>query len=169
MNAFDLDLHLLAQILVESAQRLVEQQHIRAEHQSAGESDALLLAARQFARIAAGETAEVNERERRAHTARDVLLRRRAHAQRKGDVPLDRHVREQGVVLEHEADVAVVGLPAGEVLALKLDRAGGRILEPCHHHQRRRLARSARAQQRDELAAADVDTDVIDGIAPAVI
>ena len=43
MDAFELDLHLLAQILVERAQRLVEQQHIRIEHQPARQGDALLL------------------------------------------------------------------------------------------------------------------------------
>src|SRR6516165_1255722 len=46
MDALDLDLHLLAQVLVERAQRLVEQKHIRIEHEPARERDALLLAAR---------------------------------------------------------------------------------------------------------------------------
>ena len=44
MDAFELDLHLLAQILVERAKRLVEQQHIWIEDQSARKGDALLLA-----------------------------------------------------------------------------------------------------------------------------
>src|SRR3984893_10508301 len=46
VDALDLDLHLLAQILVERAQRLVEQKHVRIEHETARERDALLLAAR---------------------------------------------------------------------------------------------------------------------------
>jgi hypothetical protein len=45
MDALDLDLHLLAQVLVERAQRLVEQKHIRIEHEAARERDPLLLAA----------------------------------------------------------------------------------------------------------------------------
>src|SRR5215468_11549092 len=45
MDALDLDLHLLAQILVERAQRLIEQKHVRIEHETARERDALLLAA----------------------------------------------------------------------------------------------------------------------------
>ena len=46
MDALDLDLHLLAQVLVERAQRLVEQQHVGIEDEAAGERHALLLAAR---------------------------------------------------------------------------------------------------------------------------
>ena len=41
----DLELHLLAQLLVERAQRLVHQDQLRLEHQRAGDRDALLLAA----------------------------------------------------------------------------------------------------------------------------
>src|SRR5262249_3082538 len=54
MDALDLDLHLLAQILVERAERLVEQHHVGVEHEAARQRDALLLAAGQLARIAAG-------------------------------------------------------------------------------------------------------------------
>jgi len=44
------DLHLLAQLGVEVGERLVEQQDLRLDHQSAGERDALLLARRELAR-----------------------------------------------------------------------------------------------------------------------
>ena len=50
-----LDLHVLAQLLVERAERLVEQQHRRLDHQRARERDALLLAARELMRIARAE------------------------------------------------------------------------------------------------------------------
>jgi hypothetical protein len=52
VDTLDLHLHLLAQILVERAQRLVEQEDVGIEHEAARQCDALLLAARQFARIA---------------------------------------------------------------------------------------------------------------------
>ena len=42
------ELHLLAQLLVERAERLVDQHHPRFEHQRAGERHALLLAAREL-------------------------------------------------------------------------------------------------------------------------
>ena len=41
----DFELHVLAQLLVEGAERFVHEDKRRFEHQRAGESDALLLAA----------------------------------------------------------------------------------------------------------------------------
>ena len=48
----DLELHGLAQLAVERAERLVEQQQARIEDDRAGERDPLLLAARELARQA---------------------------------------------------------------------------------------------------------------------
>ena len=53
-----LDLHLLAQLLVERRQRLVEQQHLRPHHQRPGQRHALALAARQLGRAALAETGQ---------------------------------------------------------------------------------------------------------------
>jgi hypothetical protein len=57
MHALDLEAHLFAQVCVEIGQRLVEQQHRRADDDGAGERHALLLAARELGRIAVGEMA----------------------------------------------------------------------------------------------------------------
>jgi len=45
MDALQLHLHLLAQALVERTQRLVQQQHVRVEHEPARQRHPLLLAA----------------------------------------------------------------------------------------------------------------------------
>ena len=42
------------------------------------------------------------------------------------------------------------------------DAAGGRVLEPGDHPQRRGLAAPGRAEQREELAVGDVEVDVVD-------
>ena len=70
LDLAQLDLHLLAQLGVEVRQRLVEQQDLRPDHQRAGERHALLLAARELARKAAGELAEPDEVERLADALR---------------------------------------------------------------------------------------------------
>ena len=57
LQQLQLELHLLAQLPVERAERLVEQQHGRAVHQGAGERDALLLAAGELGGLAVGEAA----------------------------------------------------------------------------------------------------------------
>ena len=84
-------------------------------------------------------------------------------AQPEGDVLVDRQVREQRVVLEDRVDVALVGRQPGDVLALELDRALGRLLEAADHPQRRGLAAAARAEEAEELAVADLEVDVVDG------
>ena len=48
LDLAQLDLHLLAQLLVERAQRLVQQQHLGLADQRAGQRDALALAAGQL-------------------------------------------------------------------------------------------------------------------------
>ena len=59
MDALDFDLHLLAQLLVERAERLVHQQQARRRNQGARHRDALLLAAGELARIAGPRCAEL--------------------------------------------------------------------------------------------------------------
>ena len=66
LDALELDLQLLAQLEVERAERLVEQQHGGPVHERAREGDALLLAAGELARLALGLAA----RARRARAPR---------------------------------------------------------------------------------------------------
>ena len=68
---------------------------------------------------------------------------------------------EQRVVLEDEADIALLhGLVRG-VLVAEEDRALGRPLQPGDQPQQRRLAGTGRPEQRDQLARADVQRDVV--------
>ena len=54
LDRLQLDLHLLAQLEIERAQRLVQQQHARLVDQRAGQRHALPLAARQLPGLAPG-------------------------------------------------------------------------------------------------------------------
>ena len=66
-------------------------------------------------------------------------------------------------MLEDEADLAVPRVRVGGVLALERHAAFVRSFEAGDHSQQRRLARSRRSQQREQLAGLDVQVDVIDG------
>ena len=72
LDPLQLALHLLAQLQVERAERLVEEQHLRVVDDRAGERDPLALAARELHRLALAEALEPDERQR--------LLRARAAA-----------------------------------------------------------------------------------------
>ena len=71
LQLLELGAHALAQLGVEIAERLVEQQDAGLDHQAAGERDALLLAAGQLARQPVLEARQVDQRERGG----DLLLR----------------------------------------------------------------------------------------------
>ena len=78
------------------------------------------------------------------HLAVDLGVARaprpRPHAQAEGDVLEHRHVPEERVVLEDEADRPVPRVRAGRILALEDDRTGVGRLEPGDDPQQRRLA-----------------------------
>ena len=63
LDPLQLELHLLAQLQVERAERLVEEQHARVVDERAGERDALLLAAGELARLPVSPPREVDELE----------------------------------------------------------------------------------------------------------
>jgi hypothetical protein len=65
-----------------------------------------------------------------------------------------RHVREEGVVLEHGVDLAPVGGERRDVRAVEHDRAVVGKLEARDQSQGRRLAATGRSEQRVELAGA---------------
>ena len=160
LDRLELELHLAAQLEVERAERLVEQQQGRPVDDRAGERDALLLATGELRGAAAGEVVELDQAQRL------VGLRRRifdlAPAQAEGDVFEDRHVREQRVALEHRVHRALVRLLVGDVLAADQDAAGRRLLEPGHQAQRRGLAAAGRAEQGEERPGRDHQVQVFD-------
>jgi hypothetical protein len=80
-------------------------------------------------------------------------------------------VAEQRVVLEDEADLAFAHVGAGRVLAVEQHAAGIGYLEAGDDAQQGRLARAGGAEQRHQLAVADVEVEVVadDGGAEALV
>ncbi len=159
----ELDLRFLAQLLVERAERLVEEQQLRLLGQAARQRDALLLAAGELVRLALGVGAELHQLQHRLDARRDLVLGQAVAAQAEGDVVEHREMREERVALEHHVHRPLVGRQPGEVLAVERDRSRGRRLEAGEHAQQRRLAAARRAEQGEDLALGDVDRDVVDG------
>ncbi|MCY1353754.1 hypothetical protein D9M68_483180 [compost metagenome] len=160
----------LAQFLpdlgVERAEGLVEQQHVRLDRHGAGERHALALAAGQLGGITFVEAGELHQVEQIEGPLADLSGRRpsarRAHLEAEGDVVEHGHVAEQGVVLEDEADVALLHRLLRGVLVTEEDRAAGRAFEPGDEAKQCRLAGAGGAKQRDQLAGADIERDVVE-------
>ena len=133
LDRLQLQLHLLAQLEVESAERLVEEQHPRFVHERPGERDPLLLPARELARLALLHPGEAHEAEDLDHAAADVAAAHAPPAEPEGDVLEDREVREERIRLEDGVHVALVRRQRRNVDAAELDAPLGRLLEAADH------------------------------------
>ncbi len=151
---------------VECAEGFVQQQHTWLDRERTRERDALPLPARELMRIAFRKPVELNEIEqlvdpianrRFAHP-----LRARTDTEAKRDVLEDRHVAEERVVLEHEADLPFTRMRVRRIFAVEADRAGIRYLQPRDDAQQRRLARTGGPEKCDELAGRNLQVDMVD-------
>ena len=158
----DFEPHLLAQLGVEVGQRLVEQQNVRPRDDRPGERDALLLPAGELPGTARFEAAQAHHLQRFLDARRLLGRRQVAHLEAEGDVLRDAHVREQRVGLEHHRGVALVRRHVGHAPVVEPDLAAVGRDEARHHAQGGGLAAARWAEQRDELAVADLEVDVID-------
>src|SRR5690606_13247619 len=106
---------------------------------------------------------EVHELQQLVDASVDLVLGSFADLEAEGDVAEHREVLERGVVLEHEADVAVLGGEVGGVDAFDGDRTVVGVLEAGDDAQQRRLAAAAGAEQGGEPTGGDGDVDVVEG------
>ena len=140
---------LLANLRVERAERLVEQQHPRLMRERACERDALLLAARQLARQPFVVAVERDELQQLGAPLAPLRAAHAARAQRELDVVRHGHVAEQRVVLKDEADLALLRAEARDVAPVQhdaavIDRRLGRRLRAAACSCRCPRARAAR-------------------------
>jgi hypothetical protein len=167
------------QLRVERRGRLVEQHQLRLHGEHAGDRDPLLLAAREALGILGRLVGEAHLLE---HRHRPLLGLGPGHAEH----PARRHchvvergqVREQVEALEDEADlgtlagefavaqmdISAVDLLLADQRAVDPDMARGRFLEIVDATQQRRPARAAGADDRELLAALDLDADPLQNL-----
>lgn len=145
-----------AQTAVQLAQWLVQHQQPGPGRERACQGDALLLAAGERGNgppLGAGQPHQIEEFGDLA-----VLLppAHATHPQPEGDVGADVPVREQLVVLEHQAESAPVHRHPGLVRAVEQDPPAVQVLETGHHPQQRRFPAAARSQHTDDLVVRDL-------------
>ena len=68
---------------------------------------------------------------------------------------------EERIVLEDEADVPLPHVEAERILAAEEHAARGRRIEAGEDAEERRLARAGRAEQRQQLAGADIERHAV--------
>ena len=163
LDVEQLELGVLAQLLVERRERLIEQQQLGALDQRARQRHALALPAGQLVRLARPVAAHLHDVEDLAHLAADGVAPEPLLLETEGHVLLHAHVREQRVGLEHHVDRTLVRRDCAHVHAVDIDAARTRALEARQHPQQRGLARSRAAEQAEDLAAPDVERHLVHG------
>ena len=148
---------------VERPERLVEQEHPRTGGQGARQRDALALAAGELGRQPALQPLELDEPEELVDPRPHLGLRAAADHQPEGDVLRDRHVAEEGVVLEDEADVPIPRRRVRRALPGEQDLAAVRPFDARDDAEDGALAAPRGAQERDELAFPHLEAHVLDG------
>ena len=148
-------LHGTAQLGIERVERFVHQQHLGVQNQRTGKRDALLLTAGQRLWKAIAEARQRNHVQRFGDTGLHRLAVHATHRQTVGNVFGHGHVREQRVVLEHEADVAAVRGERGHITASQANLAALRCLEAGNATQQGRFSAAGSAQKRDHLTRLD--------------
>ena len=109
MDTANLVLHLLAQMPVQRAQRLVHEHQFRLEYQRPGDGHALLLATGKLAGPASFKAFQADQLQRTPHKLSGLVAGHPAHIQGESEILRNRHVRKQRVVLEHHADSPLAG------------------------------------------------------------
>src|SRR5690606_38943992 len=119
---------------VECAKGLVEQQDTRFDCERAGQCDALTLPARELVGIALFKTRQLHQIQQfhgaLANFARCRTAGSWSHLESEGAVIQDSHVPEERIVLEHEADIALLNALLRRILVAEIDLAGCRALKP---------------------------------------
>ncbi|MDT4856598.1 hypothetical protein FQZ97_909930 [compost metagenome] len=156
-------LGLLAQLLVQRAQRFVQQQQLGLLGQAARQRHTLLLPARELVRLALGVGRELHQGQHRVGALRDLGLGQAFALEAKGHVLPDIQVREQRIALEHHVHRPVVGRHVRHVLPAEQDAPGGRLFEAGQHAQQGGLATARTAQQGKDLALADGERHLVHG------
>ena len=159
LNPEQLELHLLAELEVKCAKRLVEQQYLGLVDNGPGERYALSLAAGELSRLAGPEAGQTDHIQRLAHPLAPLRLGHVPDPQAVFDVLRDRHVREERIVLEHRVDVPGVWGDPCHVAAAELDPPAVRAFEPRDQSQQSGLPRPGRAEQREEFTRLHGEVD----------
>ncbi len=147
-NVGHFQLHAIAQLLVQRAHRLIQQQQLRPLGQAARQRHPLPLAAGKLVRLAPGVLLHVHQRQHFRHPFGDFRPRHFVLLQAEGDVLLYRHMREQRVRLKHHVDRPLVRRHVRHILPIEHDLPFRGLFEAGQHAQQGGFAAAGRAEQR---------------------
>ena len=131
---------LYPQFGVQVGQRLIKQKQLRLAHDGPAHGHALTLPARQGARLAVQQMAQLEDLGSLVNPRADLVFGHLGDFQSVGHVVKHAHVRVQRIVLEHHRDIALGRLQRVDHAIADRDGAAADFFEPGHHAQQGRLA-----------------------------
>ena len=140
MHVFELKLHLLAHLQVQSPQRLIQKEDFGLIDQGTGYGDPLLLSAGKCLDPPALEALQIHQFQNAADLAGDLICGGFFLTQSKGNIVIDVHVRKKRIALKDRVDRPLIrrqpynGFPVQENVSLGWD------IKSCDHPQRRGLS-----------------------------
>ena len=148
--------HLHPELGVQVGKRLIHQQHAWLNDKGPGQGHPLLLAAGQLAGLALCQMGNLYQLQGLVHLGLDLLGRNLPGLEAVGYVFPDGQVGENGVVLEHHADVPLVGGHVVDPLVAEIEVAALDGVEARNHAQQGGFAAAGGAKQREEFSLLDV-------------
>lgn len=109
------------------------------------------------------ETFKTKDTHQFLHTIINVGSPPLLDAKTKGDVVVNRHRSEQGVILEDEPDVALLNRDVIDPDAANEDIAFIGLFESGDHPQYGGLSAAARTEEADEFTVLNIEADILDG------
>src|SRR5690606_17535289 len=167
----DEGLDLADRLGVDPGEGLVEEQEVGVDREAARDLEPPALAARERVGAVVGEVGDVELGEEVVGPLLLLAPRERLELEDRHEVVPDRHAAERARLLRQvaqpEARAPVHG-QARDVLTAQPDRACVGPHEPHDHVEARRLPRAVRTQERDDLAAAQLEVEPVHDLAPTV-
>ena len=117
MHLLELHLHILTHLEVKGRKRLVEEQHLRAVYDGAGDSHTLLLSTRERLHIAMFVVGHAHHLQGTLHTLFNLALIYLLKLKSEGDIVVHIVIREKGVALKHSIHGAQMWRYARHLLA----------------------------------------------------
>ena len=145
VHLLELELHFLAHLEIQRAERLVEKEDRRLIDKSSRDRDSLLLTAGERRDSAALEAFQIDQVEDLLDLSLDLRLLHLLLTKTEGDILINIHMRKERVPLEYCVDRPLVGRKGCDIPPLKKDLAVRRKIEARDHAERRRLAAAGRA------------------------
>ncbi len=162
VEALDFGAHVVAEFGVEIGERFVEEEEIGVDDDGAGEGDALLLSAGKGGRFALGEGVHFHFGEGGLDAGLEFGGGRFADAEAVGDVFENGEVGPEGVVLEDEGGVALVGGDFVDAAVAETDFAGIGFEESGEEAEDGGFSAAGGAEEEEHFSGLDFEIDAVD-------